>query len=239
MMRSIVLPAYNESGYIAEMVRRTISACETRDDPFEVIVIDNASTDNTAEIVEAIASSDARVRVIRHPENRLYAGSCATGSRAALGDRVFILDSDGQHVPSDIWTIDRKLADGFDLVLGWRRSRAETRLRLAVSRVLWLLTRLYVGYSMHDVNCGIRGMSRRFVDALHIAHRVNMVNPELYTRATLGGFRVGEVEVVQEARKAGASTHDFNKLWRIFLDTRVYLKALRVDLKSRVDDSAA
>lgn len=232
MIRSVVLPAYNEAGYIAEMVERTVHACETSEDPFEVIVVDNASSDSTADVVARLAKEDPRVHVIRHPENRLYAGSCRSGARESCGERVFILDSDGQHPPSDIWAIDNKLNEGYDLVLGWRRQRDEPLPRLAVSRALWILARLYLGYPLHDVNCGIRGMSRRFVDALEIVHRVNMVNPELYVRARLGGFRISEVEVVQEARKAGVSSHDFKRLWKIFQEIREYLKALRAEMKA-------
>src|SRR5262249_41871161 len=112
MMRTIWLPAYNEAGYIAEMVERTLRAGGVRSDPFEVIVVNNASTDETAAIVKAMGQRDSRVRLISHPENRLYAASCATATRAAKGDRIFILDSDGQHPPEDIWKFDAKLDEG-------------------------------------------------------------------------------------------------------------------------------
>jgi glycosyltransferase involved in cell wall biosynthesis len=233
-IRSIVLPAYNEEGYIARMVERTVNACAQRDDPFEVIVVDNASTDATAQITTDIAAADPRVTLIHHPENRLYAGSCRTGTRAARGDRVFIIDSDGQHSPEDIWPMDRALDGGSDLVLGWRRRRSEPLPRIAMSRMLWLLARTYLGYTLHDVNCGIRGMSRAFVEQLEIAHRINLVNPELYVRARVGGFRIDEVEVVQEGRKAGTSSHDFARLWRTFREVNTYLWVLRSELRTGV-----
>lgn len=230
MLRSIVLPAYNESGYIAEMVARTIRAGEMRQDPFEIIVVDNASADETAAIVERIASTDPRVRLIRHPENRLYASSCLSGAKAAKGERVFILDSDGQHPPSDIWNFDAKLDEGFDLVFGWRVKRDEPPQRLLMSKFLLGLTRFYIGFNLHDVNCGIRGFNRRFADALELKHRVNFVNPELFVRARLSGLRIGEVPVVQEKRKAGVSSHEFGRLWRIFETVRGTLKSLSKEL---------
>jgi glycosyltransferase involved in cell wall biosynthesis len=231
MMRTIVLPAYNESGYIAEMVRRTVEAASTRPDPFEVIVINNASLDQTAAIVDAIAEKDPRVRLIRHPENRLYAASCLTGTQAANGDRIFIMDSDGQHPPSDVWLFDAKLDEGYDLVFGWRRRREEKLPRLVMSRFLWLLARWHTGYNLHDVNCGIRAFTSRYGKQLEIKHRVNLVNPELFVRAKLGGFRVSEVEVVQEKRKAGVSSHEFGRLWRIFKTVNGYLGALGQELR--------
>lgn len=227
----MILPTYNESGYIARMVERTTGAMASRADPFEVIVIDNASTDESAGIVERLAKGDERIRLIRHPENRLYAGSCRTGIQNARGERIFILDADGQHPPEDIWKFDAKLDDGCDLVLGWRRERQETRRRLVLSQVLLTLTRLYLGFTLHDVNCGIRGFSRSYADAVDIRHRVNLVNPELYVRARLGRFRLCEVTVVQEPRKAGVSSNDLRRLWRIFLDINRYLWALRNELR--------
>src|SRR5207253_7032389 len=124
------------AAYIAEMIRRTIAAGERRPDLFEVIVVDNASRDETATIVAAIARLDDRVRLVRHPENRLYAGSCLSGTRAARGERIFILDADGQHPPDDIWRFDDRLAAGANLVFGWRRKRHEPAMRIAMSRVL-------------------------------------------------------------------------------------------------------
>ena len=238
MMRTIVLPAYNESGYIAEMVRRTVETAATRSDPFEVIVVNNASSDETAAIVERLAAEDSRVRLISHPENRLYAASCLTGTKAARGDRIFIMDSDGQHPPSDIWLFDAKLDDGYDLVFGWRRQRAEKLPRLAMSRFLWLLARWHTGYNLHDVNCGIRAFTARYGRQLEIKHRVNLVNPELFVRARLGGFRMSEVEVVQEKRKAGVSSHEFGRLWRIFKTVNAYLSALGREVRSKLEAAA-
>src|SRR5262249_1245212 len=208
-------------------------AGEMCSDPFEVIVVDNASTDNTAKIVEEIASRDARVQLISHPENRLYAASCYTATKAAKGDRIFILDSNGQHPPEDIWKFDAKLAEGYDIVFGWRTHRAEPTTRLAMSRLLWWLTHHYVGFDLHDINCGIRGFDPGYADRLESRNGGNFVNPELLVRARLGGFRTGEVTVVEESRKAGVSSHDFGRLWRIFQTVRAYLVQLSRELSGQ------
>lgn len=229
--RTVVLPTRNEAGYIDEMLRRTVVACEKSPETFEIIVVDNASEDETPDIVRKAAIADTRIRLIVHPENRLYAGSCLTGVRASRGNRTFILDSDGQHDPEDIWKFDALLDEGYDLVFGWRRERSEPPQRLLMSRVLLWLTRLHVGFRLHDVNCGIRGMSRRYTDSLEIRHRVNFVNPELYVRARLADMRIGEVPVRQDPRKAGVSSHDFGRLWQIFVTVEKYLLALRREMK--------
>jgi dolichol-phosphate mannosyltransferase len=238
VLRTVVLPAYNESGYIATMIERTLDALRQRDDPFEVIVVDNASTDSTAEIVAHASKLEPRVRLLRHQENRLYAGSCLTGTRAARGERIFILDSDGQHDPGDVWMFDSAL-DRSDIAFGWRQRREETWLRLSLSRVLWLLARVYIGFALHDVNCGIRAFGRDYGDQLVIKHLVNLVNPELYVRAILGGFRVTEVEVRQESRKTGVSSQQLSKLWLIFLRVNLYLFDLRRELRAGVRAGAS
>lgn len=212
------------------MARRTVDALATRDDPFEVIVVDNASTDDTAAIVEKLAASDPHVRLIRHPENRLYAASCLSGTKAAKGDRIFVMDSDGQHSPMDLWNFDAVLDSGYDVVFGWRRKRQESLRRLALSRVLWLLTWRHLRFPFHDVNCGLRAYSRAYGEKLEIKHRVNFVNPELYVRAKIGGFRIGEASTVQEKRKAGKSSHDLGRLLDIFRSVNSYLASLSKEL---------
>lgn len=227
ILRSIILPAYNESGFIAEMIDNTITACQMKSDPFEIIVIDNASEDATATIVDEIAQKEPRVRLIRHLENHLYAGSCLSGIRASRGDRIFILDSDGQHPPQDIWKFDVQLDHGSDIVFGWRKKRSETTFRILMSRCLLFLSKLYLGYPLHDINCGIRGFNRVFADKLSIEFRVNFVNPELYVRSRIGGFKIGEVVVAQEKRRAGKTSHILHHPWKIFRNTTCYLKDLR------------
>ena len=230
--RTVVLPAYNESQFIETMINWTVEALGERDETFEVIVVDNASSDGMAEVVKGISERDPRIRLIVHEENKLYAGSCLTGAKAARGERIFILDSDGQHDPNDVWRFDAELDSGCDIAFGWRRRRSEPKLRLAMSKVLWLLARVIIGYRLHDVNCGIRGFTSEFAQTLKIEHRVNLVNPELYARAKIGGYRIGEVQVEQQGRKGGVSSHDFAKLTRILRDVVSYLFALRKSIKA-------
>jgi hypothetical protein len=96
-----------------------------------------------------------------------------------------------------------------------------------------LMTRIYIGFPLHDVNCGIRAMSRRYADAVEIRHFVNLVNPELYVRARQHGFGVAEVPVEQEPRRAGVSSHEFGRLWHILRTVEAYLRSLRRELRER------
>lgn len=230
--RSVVLPAYNEQEYISEMVDRCVKALEKRPGSFEVIVIDNCSTDRTADIVDEIHSHDERVRVIRHDVNKLYAGSCQTGARNSEGERVFILDSDGQIDPEEIWNFDAELDKGKDVVFGRRVERDDPKMRLLVSKIFWLHARVLIDYELADVNTGIRGMTREFAQSLELKYRVNMANPEMYVRAKLGNFKIGQASIRQHERQGGVSSHQFAKLWDIEKTVAKYLWSLRKELKS-------
>ena len=98
-----------------------------------------------------------------------------------------------------------------------------------MSKFLWLLARVMVGFELHDVNCGLRGFVGAYADALEIKYPVNFVNPELLIRAREGGFRIGEAQVVQQPRRAGSSSHEFSpsRLARIFVTVTRYLLELR------------
>ncbi len=234
-MRSVVLPAYNEAGYIDQMLRRTVRSLERRAEPFEIIVVDNCSTDDTAAIADRFRQSDRRIRVVRHEVNRLYAGSCQTGARASHGDRVFILDSDGQIDPEDIWGFDAALDGGLEVVFGKRIERQDPLRRLVVSKIFWVHARLLIGFRLSDVNTGIRAMTRRFADWMELKHPVNLANPEIYVQARLGGFRVGEVPIRQHKREAGVTSQDFTRLLEIEAAILRYLWQLRRDLRSADD----
>ena len=237
--RSVVLPAYNEEGYIAEMVGRCVRVMEKHEDPFEIIVVDNCSTDSTAAIVDRLHQDDSRIRVIRHETNKLYAGSCQTGADNATGDRIFILDSDGQIDPEEIWKFDAGLDEGNDIVFGRRVERGDPRARLLVSKIFWLHARILIGYQLHDVNTGIRAMNRRFAEYLHLEHRINLANPEMYVQAKIGNFRIGEVSIRQHERQAGVSSHQFAKLWDIETTVAKHLWSLRKTLKAAAKSSAS
>ena len=229
--RSLVLPAYNEAGAIVAVVRDCIAAGADRPGTFEVVVVDDGSTDNTAELVAALAVEDERVRLVVQPQNGRYAAACLAGIKAAHGNRIFIIDSDGQHDPNDLWNFDAMIDKGFDLVLGWRQQRSEPRLRLIMSRVLWLMSWWYLRFDLHDVNAGIRACTRDFGEKLEVRHRINYLNPELFVRARLGGFRVAEAPTTQLARRGGITSHNLSKPWSIFIQMRRYLLSLSLELK--------
>lgn len=198
---------------------------------WEILVIDNHSSDNTAERVREYSARQKGVRLIVHEANRMYSGSCRTAMKEAQGQYVAIMDSDGQMDPRDLAVFLAKLEGGADIIFGWRRQRHDPLFRLLISQFFNLLGRWRLGFPLHDLNCGLRMFTRAYCQKAEIQHTINMVNPELYVRAVQHHFKIDEAEVRHMERKAGQTSHNLLKLWRILLDVDRYFRLLSRELK--------
>ena len=228
---SLALPAYNEEKNITTVLDRSVGSLEKLGRSWEILVIDNFSTDSTAEKVEQYRQKEPRVRLIRHEENRLYSGSCATAIREAQSMYLCIMDADEQFVAADIPSFLEKLEQGYNFVIGWRKKRNDPLMRRIASAIFNRMGKFYLGYPMHDLNCGIRMFDRKFMQVAEIKHQINMTNPEFFVRAKLAGMKMAEVPVSHFERTKGVTSHDFLKSWRIFARVRAYMHALRKELK--------
>jgi glycosyltransferase involved in cell wall biosynthesis len=232
-MITLALPAYNEQDNIAVVLGDAVKSLQALNRPWEIIVIDNASSDATADRVRDFAARQPEVRLVVHDTNKLYSGSCATALREAKGEQIAIMDSDRQHTADDLPRFLGKVDQGADLVIGWRRHRNDPLARILFSSVFNTMGKIYLQYPLHDLNCGFRVVTRRLADRISITHRINLANPEFYTRAVLAGAKVDEVEVNHFARKEGKSTMDFGKIFRLFMTVNDYFRSLHADLRKK------
>ncbi len=228
---SLALPCYNESALIAEVVAGSVNSLERLGRSWELLVIDNHSSDDTPDKVRALARTEPRVRLLVHETNRFYSGSCKTALAEARGRYVAIMDSDGQFSADDLPRFLAALEGGANLVFGWRQVRHDPASRKAMSFVFNALARAYLGFDLHDLNVGLRMFDRTFVSRAEIRHVLNMANPELYVCARRAGLTIAEVPVTHAARERGQSCHDFRKLWPIFLQVNRYFRDLRRGLR--------
>lgn len=228
---TLALPVYNEEANIVTVLDQCADALSKLNQPWEILVVDNASSDTTAKLVADYAMAHPQVRLVKHEVNRLYSGSCATAIAHAQGQFIAIMDSDGQMDPGDIPHFMNRLQQGDDLVFGWRKDRRDPVSRLLISKVFNLLAYARIGYPLHDMNCGMRMFNRRYADAARIQHRINMANPELYVRAVEQGLRISEIPVRHYAREKGKTSHNLLRLGRLFQEVDGYLKALQNDLR--------
>jgi glycosyltransferase involved in cell wall biosynthesis len=238
MKLSVIFPALNESAVIENTLANAVSHLKELGVQFEVIVVDNASTDNTVSIVEAFARQNPEVRVVRHPRNLGYANSNLTGFQRAVGEVVAVADSDGQHTLADMPLFLNKIRGGADVVYGWRKVRHDPVLRKAISAGLSVASRLLLGWKLHDINCGFRVVTSEVARSLTKVHPVNYFGPELWVHAVNNGFSVEEVIVQHAERKGGTSIH---APWRLPLTMARafrYLLTLRREMNGAIPVAA-
>jgi glycosyltransferase involved in cell wall biosynthesis len=214
---SVVLPAYNEEAVIAETVERTARALtELGIADYEILVVDDGSSDATAARASGAGISGSHVRVVTHPHNRGYGAALRTGFDAATRDAVFLMDSDGQFDPAEI---SRLLAMyGHDrVVCGYRIRRKDTWVRRFYHKAFFGLVRLGFGPTARDVNCAFKLFPRAVGEGLHAEGA--LVSTELLVRARRSGYRLMDVGVHHYPRTTGRATGaDVRVVLRAFLE---------------------
>lgn len=230
---TLAMPTYNEEGNIQAVLEESIGHLERMGEPWEIIVIDNASTDRTREKVLALVAREPRLRLVSHESNRLYSGSCQTALQEVRGDILAIMDSDGQFTIKDLPKFIRELEGGASLVFGWRRVRHDPLARKVISMVFNLMGKLMLKFPFHDLNCGIRVMDRRSIQSISVRHPINMANPEFFVRARLAKLKMSEVPIEHAARQHGQTSHNLFRLWGIFLAVYRYFRTLSQELNTK------
>ncbi|MGA2016310.1 MAG: glycosyltransferase [Opitutaceae bacterium] len=208
---SLVVPVYNEAGNIAELVERASAALGARAEPFEIILVNDGSTDSTGAEIAAAAGRFPACRELRLPAHAGQAAALLAGLRDARGERILTMDGDLQNDPADFPALLSLLESGpFDLVCGWRVGRRDSLLRRAMSRVANSVRRAVLADRVHDAGCQLRVMRREVLAAVKPMALLQAFIPAL---AAAAGLRVGEVPVRHHPRLHGRSKYGLARLW--------------------------
>ena len=201
---SLVIPAHNEAENIATVVRAAASVLAEITGEYEIIVVDDASTDGTGQIARrALGGGDTRVRVFTHQRQRGYAVTVCDGLRAARGAILAFMDGDRQFDPRELGRLVG-LLDGADMVAGYRAHRADPWHRSLVSGVYNRLVRFGFGLRFRDFDCGLKVFRREVFDAAQpLIARSAAFNPEIVLKARRAGFTVVQTPVSHYMRRAG------------------------------------
>ena len=201
---SLILPAYNEEAGIAQAVVEADEALRTLGVSYEIIVIDDGSSDQTAAIVQQAACDRPRVRLIRHDVNRGYGAALRTGFATARGGRIAFTDADCQFQLADL-ALMLPRSEQFPIVVGHRLDRQDSWLRKLYSRSYNLLARALLDTRVRDIDCALKVFRREALERILPETNGFFVNTEMLTRARQLHLRIAEVGVRHRPRARGAS----------------------------------
>lgn len=201
---SLVIPAFNEADVIATAVEEADAALGALFGEYEILVVDDGSSDDTTAIVERLEAAFPSVRLLRHEVNRGYGAALRTGFEAASFDRIAFTDADCQFDLRDLGKMVL-LADEFPIVAGWRVDRKDPWRRRFLSKGYNLLTRTFLGTRVRDCDCALKVFRRDALASLLPQSRGFFVNTEMLTRARQLGYDVAEVPVAHRPRLGGES----------------------------------
>jgi len=204
---SISFPAWNEEANIGKAIQDAVRVASRLTDDYEVIVVDDGSTDRTADVVREMATQHPQVRLVQHKVNQGYGAAVYDGLVAGIKEWAFFTDGDLQFVLDELKKL-WDLREQADLVIGYRAPRQDSFIRKLNGLGWTWLTNLLFGYVSRDVDCAFKLMSREVVRAIapHVTSRGATFSAEFLVRAKKMGFTTREVPVTHLPRKVGSQT---------------------------------
>jgi len=202
---SVFFPAYNDSGTIASMVIRAVQAASELTPDYEVIVVNDGSSDATAAVADELASKYSNVRVIHHEKNRGYGGALQTGIRSATKELIFYTDGDAQYDPAELALLWESLTPDADIVNGYKISRSDPLHRIIIGRLYHHIVAVMFGLKMRDVDCDFRLMRRSMFERIDLEKTSGVICLEMMKKVQDAGFRMVEVPVHHFHRAYGKS----------------------------------
>lgn len=218
---SIVISLYNEEESLQELVawiHKAISASHLKDKEYEIIMVNDGSTDNSWKIVEGLAEKDQHIRAISFRRNYGKSAALHEGFKAAEGEVVVTMDADLQDDPEEIPALYNMIVkDGYDLVSGWKKKRFDNTLTKNIPSKLYNYTaRKVTGIKLHDMNCGIKAYKNEVVKAIEVYGDMHRYIPYLAKNA--GYANIGEKVVTHRKRKFGKSKFGIDRFFNGVLD---------------------
>ena len=202
---TVFFPAYNDEGSIALMVERALALLPQFADDYEVVVVNDGSSDGTAAVLDALAAAQPHVRVVHHPKNRGYGGALRTGFLNATKDLVFYTDGDGQYDVQELATLIPLLTPDVDVVNGYKRKRSDNRRRIILGGIYKRLARLLFHLPIRDVDCDFRLIRRSAIQSIDLVSTSGVVCTEMIYKLHRAGYRFTETPVHHYPRLHGAS----------------------------------
>lgn len=206
---SVVVPLFNERAALEELYRRLTTVLTQVTHTYEIIFVDDGSTDGSYDRLRDLRAGDRSVRYIRFRRNFGKSAALAAGFRAARYDVIVTLDADLQDMPEQLPLLLEKLDQGFDIVCGWRHKRHDKLSKRIGSRIYNAVTAILTGVRLHDLNCGFKCIRRQVLDEVMVYGERHRYIPVL---ASYRGFRLGEVRIEHAPRAYGSSRYGLERV---------------------------
>ena len=212
---SVVVPLYNEEESLKELNQQLRSTLGRMNIRYEILYIDDGSTDHSFQILRDMKRNDRHLKVIRFRRNYGKSAALAVGFEKAQGNVVITMDADLQDDPAEIPSMKRRIEEGYDLISGWKKVRRDPISKTIPSRFFNYVTSVLTGIKIHDFNCGLKAYRREVVKSVKVYGELHRYIPVL---AHWEGFKIGEIVVQHRARKYGKTKFGIGRFWKGFLD---------------------
>ena len=224
---SLFFPCYNESENVGPMIEQAVKVGEDYGTDYEVVVVDDGSSDNSASIVKSWSAKNPRVRLVQHKTNQGYGAALRTGFKNATKDLIFLTDGDNQFRLADIDKLFSKI-DSCDVVAGFRINRMDKGHR-RLQGFLWTqLNKVLFQLPIRDVDCAFKLFRKKAVEGLALESNYLLIHAEILARLKKKGMRIEEIGITHYPRTAGQATatkpsaifKTFYELFRIYWHIR-------------------
>lgn len=212
---SVVIPLFNEEGSLPVLADELKSVLGSMGMPYEIIYVDDGSTDDSFKILRDLHKKNKRIKVIRLRKNFGKSTALALGFQQATGDIVVTLDADLQDDPAEIPNLVKELKKGYDVVSGWKKRRRDPITKTIPSKLFNYTVRLITGIKIHDFNCGLKAYRQNVIKTIKIYGELHRFIPVL---AHWQGFGIGELIVQHRKRKFGKTKFGITRFMKGFLD---------------------
>ena len=213
---SIVIPVFNESESIGFLLDELINVMSSHNCNFELIVVNDGSTDNTHQVLKQLTLKIKELCVISLRKNYGQTAAMSAGFDNSIGDIVITLDGDLQNDPNDIPKLISEINNGYDLICGWRFDRKDKLLNRKIpSKIANKLIAQVTGLNFHDYGCSLKAFKKEIIDDIKLYGELHRFLPVL---ANIEGARIKEIKVNHRSRKYGSSKYGINRTFKVLMD---------------------
>jgi glycosyltransferase involved in cell wall biosynthesis len=231
---SVSLLVFNENHNLEKTITKAYETLEQSSFNYELWVFDNNSNDGTDSLVKSLLKKFNNLKYFRQKENLGYAGNFYSALKVPVADYKCVVDGDGQYGIENIVECVHALDQGYDILIGIRKPRKDPRIRIFMSLILKILSRILLGSQLSDINAGFRCMTADAANQIDIKYRYNFVNPEIFSLSIIKKLKICEKIIKHYPREGGRS--ELSGIKNIIFNSLRMVKYM-IDLKNEIKKS--